>query len=53
VVLLIDGVEHKNVALVFCHRDAHALHTNTSLRFLMGIADIDLFPMRFNEAKAH
>jgi len=52
VVLLIDRVEDKNIALVFSHRDAHALYADPSQRFL-GVTEIYFFPVRFNETEAH
>jgi hypothetical protein len=50
--MLVDGVEHQSIALVFSHCDAHAFHTR-ACPSLLGRADIDFLPMRFNEAEAH
>jgi hypothetical protein len=53
VVFLFDRIEHKNVALVFGHRDAHAIHTLACSYFLRRVADMNFLPMRFNEAESH
>jgi hypothetical protein len=50
-VLLIDGVEDKNMALILSHRDAHALHS--SLLSLQGIADVDFLPAGLDKAETH
>jgi hypothetical protein len=53
VVLLIDGVEHKNVAVVFSHRDAYAAHTHACSYLLVGVTDVNFLPTGFNKLDAH